>query len=116
VGAIDAVIERWQWRLGLVEWTARRERISPLQVVDETGMPGNELIGVVLEALAFTIVHTRDLTEHDVIHELLHVAFPEWEHDQIELWTDLLASDEEHSGGLKVASDGGRQRLEIPAE
>jgi hypothetical protein len=56
----------------------RTERISRFQVTDEHGRPGAALIGVVFCAQWVTIYHTRALTPEDVLHELLHVAHPNW--------------------------------------
>jgi hypothetical protein len=49
-----------------------------VQVTNEHGRPGAALIGVVFDAHAATIYHTRLLTAEDVLHELLHVAHPNW--------------------------------------
>ncbi len=84
------MLERWQNLLRLDDFEGACRRISQWQVTDEDGTIGAQLVGVVVEGLRFTIVHTRDLTEHDVIHELLHVAFPRWEHALVEHWTDVL--------------------------
>jgi hypothetical protein len=54
------------------------ERISRFQVTDERSTPGCGLIGVVFDAHHATIYHTRVLTAEDVLHELLHVAHPDW--------------------------------------
>jgi hypothetical protein len=36
------------------------------------------------------IYHDRDLTEEDIVHELLHVKYPDWTEDQVNLETDKL--------------------------
>lgn len=88
----DAIrlVLRWQRLLGLEAYEARLEQVDSMQVTGEDGLPGAELVGVVIEAEHFTILHTRPLDETDVIHELLHVARPNWNHIAIELWTDRL--------------------------
>jgi hypothetical protein len=53
-------------------------RINRFQVTDQRGRPGAGLIGVVFDAHLATIYHTRTLTPEDVLHELLHVAHPNW--------------------------------------
>ena len=35
-----------------------------------------------------TIYHDRDLTEEDIIHELLHVKYPDWSEDQVNKQTE----------------------------
>jgi hypothetical protein len=87
---VGRLLSHWQQALGLVAWESRIEPVSALQVCDEEGCPGQELVGVVIERPVFTIVHTRPLDEHDIIHELLHVAFPQWDHRRVEIWTELL--------------------------
>ena len=54
------------------------ERISRFQVTDACGRAGAALIGVVFDAQMATIYHTRVLTHEDLLHELLHVAHPNW--------------------------------------
>jgi hypothetical protein len=87
---LAALIRAWQLRLGVRSLEARILAIDPLQVTGEDGLPGVELVGVVIERRRFTIVHTRPLDESDVVHELLHVAHPDWPHELVELWTDRL--------------------------
>jgi hypothetical protein len=66
---------------------------QPLQVTDEHGRPGVGLIGVVFDARAATIYHTRALTHEDVMHEPLHVAHPTWTVHATTLgWRDLVRS------------------------
>lgn len=84
------MLDRWQDLLRLDDFEGSCRRISQWQVTDEDGTIGAQLVGVVVDGKRFIIVHTRDLTEHDVIHELLHVAFPRWEHALVEHWTDVL--------------------------
>jgi hypothetical protein len=61
-----------------ISQAVRTERISRFQVTDEHGRPGAGLIGVIFCAQQATIYHTRVLTPEDVLHELLHVAHPNW--------------------------------------
>jgi hypothetical protein len=71
------VIADWREYLEIGQFV-RTERISRFQVTDELGRPGAGLIGVVFDAQLATIYHTRTLTPEDVLHELLHVAHPNW--------------------------------------
>jgi len=64
-------------RLG-VRQPVRLERISPHQVVDHSGRRGRSLVGVSYDEHEARIYHTRALTLDDLVHELLHVAHPEW--------------------------------------
>ena len=105
------LVWKWQLRLGLARYLGRIEAVDPLQVTGEDGRPGAEMVGVIVEAQRFTIVHTRPLEEADVIHELLHVAYPAWEHETVEFWTERLlrVAAEAPLGGAtsKRASKGG---------
>ena len=67
----------WTRRLG-IERPVRLERASIWQVTGPDGRRGGSLVGVVLGADGACIVHTRRLTEEDIVHELLHVAYPDW--------------------------------------
>ena len=60
------MIERWQKKLGLEEWTIDAEQIDPASV----GIMPSEV------SLHATIFHDRPLAEEDVVHELLHVKYP----------------------------------------
>jgi hypothetical protein len=101
---------RWQQRLRLTGWRGTLQQIAREQVTGEDGKPGAELVGVIIEDSGrFTIVHTRELGEDDLIHELLHVAFPRWRHEQVELWTDILAGDPAALARLWSLSDSGEE-------
>lgn len=88
-----ARVRRWQGWLGLFGYRARLEPTHPLQVTDADGHPGVELVGVVVEGDLFRLIHTRRLRTDDIVHELLHVLCPEWPHESVEAWTDLIVSD-----------------------
>jgi hypothetical protein len=92
-----AWLTSWQRTFRVSHLAGRLEPISPLQVTGENGLPGAELVGVVIETGSFTILHTRVLLEDDVIHELLHVAFPAWAHEAVEAWTEVLSRDRDQA-------------------
>lgn len=98
-------LQRWQRRLGLTHYAGRLEPTHPLQVTGPDGVPGCELVGVIVEGETFRLVHTRQLDDHDIIHELLHVLWPDASHEEIEEWTDRLAAEPELP--YLVARDGG---------
>jgi len=87
--ATRRVIARWCEALG-VRQTVRTERISRFQVTGEAGRPGASLVGVRFDAEQAVIYHTRALTEEDVVHELLHVAFPHWSEAEVRAETARL--------------------------
>lgn len=67
----------WTQRLD-IRCPVRLERTSIWHVTGENGRRGCSLVGVVLAPHEACIVHTRRLTQEDIVHELLHVAHPEW--------------------------------------
>ncbi len=63
------------------------QRINPGQVTGPTGRRGCSLVGVVADLEGARILHTRKLTSEDLVHELLHLAHPEWSETQVVLET-----------------------------
>ena len=88
------MIEYWQKMLEITDWEISCEMISEMQVVDalDKNTPGHEFVGIAIQAdhKKGTIFHTRALLEDDIIHELLHVRFPEWSEADVNFWTNLL--------------------------
>ena len=88
------MIEYWQSMLDITDWEISCEMISELQVVDalDGNSPGHEFVGIAIQSTAKkgTIFHTRALLEDDIIHELLHVRFPDWSEQDVNFWTNLL--------------------------
>lgn len=89
----------WQHLLDLSHWSIFFEPIDEMQVLDDLygNMPGNEFVGIAIDFKNQTgvIYHTRSLNDDDIVHELLHVRFPEWSEEEVNYWTDLIieASD-----------------------
>jgi hypothetical protein len=73
-------INKWQDKLKLMEWQFITQEILPEQVVYDNDCPKKDryFVGIEIDQQkkVGTIYHDRELTEADVIHELLHVAFP----------------------------------------
>ncbi len=88
------MIEYWQTMLEIKDWEISCEMISEMQVVDALigNTPGHEFVGIAIQSddKKGTIFHTRALQEDDIIHELLHVRFPEWSEQDVNFWTNLL--------------------------
>ncbi len=95
----DDCIAKWVAILALAV-PIRHERISIWQVTGESGRPGCGLVGVYCDDAAgdaekesvACILHTRRLTEEDIVHELLHVAHPAWSEGQVVGETAHLAA------------------------
>lgn len=81
--------EAWRARLG-VRQHVHLERISPRQVGDISGRSGLSLVGVTYDEGEARIYHTRALTLDDLVHELLHVAHPDWEEAKVVSETERL--------------------------
>ena len=73
-------INKWQDKLKLTEWQFITQEILPEQVVYDNGCPQKDryFVGIEIDQQkkVGTIYHDRELKEADIIHELLHVAFP----------------------------------------
>ena len=88
------LLKKWQALLGISDWVILFEPISENQVVDESegNTSGHEFVGIQInfKKQIGTIYHTRKLNEDDIVHELLHVAFPIWSEEKVNFWTELL--------------------------
>jgi hypothetical protein len=82
-----AAVECWRTALG-VRQDVRLERVDRYQVTDHGGRRGCSLVGVVYDEHRACIYHTRSLTLEDIVHELLHVAHPEWSEAAVVAETD----------------------------
>jgi len=86
---IEATIAKWQEYLGLLDWNITTERIDPNQVMynGETYFIG---ISTFPETLSGIIYHDIDLYENAILHELLHVRYPEKDENWIVNKTDEI--------------------------
>jgi hypothetical protein len=68
-----------------------------MQVTDELEADsiGHEFVGVErnFNEQQAIIYHTRQLQEDDIVHELLHIRYPNWSEDKVEYWTSLLLGE-----------------------
>ena len=87
------MITKWQNRLGLQDYKILTSKISNEQVVYPSDCE-KEFVGVCIVGDEATIYHTRDLTEEDIIHELLHVKYPSVDHDWINSETERLNGED----------------------
>lgn len=82
----NSVIASWKEKFG-INLPVVTKKISRKEVTGEDGRPGASLVGVVIENDCAIILHTRKLTEEDIVHELLHVAHPSWTEEEVVLAT-----------------------------
>ena len=96
---VEKTIEFWQQKLNLDSWTIVTESIGRDQVMFPEDISDEDkfFIGVsVQEKNKIAIIsHDRDLTEEDIIHELLHVAYPEHDEDWVNDQTNKALRDEQ---------------------
>jgi len=84
------VIESWAKRLGVDDWDIRTERIDPKQVEYD----GEDyFIGIErdFEDRKAVIYHDVPLDEESIVHELLHISFPQAEDEEYEEYEDFIA-------------------------
>jgi len=88
------MIKKWKNLLSLEEWEFTTEEINPNAVMYDSECPAEERYYVGIQpdhnTKTATIYHDRELTERDIIHELLHVKYPEWSEAQVNETEELL--------------------------
>ncbi len=88
------MLKKWQSFLDISHWTIVCEPINEMQVMDDLkgDMPGHEFVGIEIDLINQNgiIYHTRPLQDDDIVHELLHVRFPDWNEQKVNYWTDLI--------------------------
>jgi hypothetical protein len=75
-------LELWRLRLN-VAIPVRLQRISHWEVTGDNGRRGCSLVGIYWDEDEACLLHTRSLTEEDIVHELLHVAHPCWSEEEV---------------------------------
>ncbi len=92
-----------QWREFLaVQQVVRLERVGCGQVTDHTGRRGCSLVGIVYDAEAARICHTRLLNGEDIVHELLHASRPGWSELAVRRETDRLFGPRPSPAGARA--------------
>lgn len=99
-----SVIEKWKDRLGLHLWSIGTQEIVSEQVVYPDDCVGDErfFIGVEKDHDRFeaTIYHDVPLYEEAIIHELLHIRYPDKSEDWVNKKTEILQSKKKHNDAL----------------
>jgi hypothetical protein len=76
----DNLIHKWQDRLLLTDWTITTEAIEKKSVTYADDVPDSDkyFVGIQIdkESMQARIYHDRPLTDEYVVHELLHVKYP----------------------------------------
>ena len=88
------MIEKWQAILGLRSWNIKISGVH-IDQIDYNGEDYFIAIERNFKEKEATIYHDIELDEHSIVHELLHIVYPEQEEDETfaeyELSIDLLS-------------------------
>lgn len=92
---MKALIDSWALRLGVDDWDIRTEKIKPEQI-EYNGE--KYFVGVErnYEDRKAVIYHDIPLDEESIVHELLHIAFPQAEdedYDEYEKFIEKITKD-----------------------
>jgi hypothetical protein len=90
------LINKWQDKFQLTDWEFTTQKIQPEQVVYDDDCPDEDkyFVGIEIDTLrrVGTIHHDRELTEQDIIHELLHVKYPNKTEDWVNEVEELITT------------------------
>tara|TARA_R110001606_G_scaffold375355_1_gene533603 strand:- start:396 stop:683 length:288 start_codon:yes stop_codon:yes gene_type:complete len=91
-----SLINKWQGKLQLTEWEFPTQEIMPEQVTYDNDCPDEDkyFVGIEIDTLkkVGTIYHDRAITEKDIIHELLHVKYPNKSESWVNEIEDLITT------------------------
>ena len=89
-----SLVNKWQDKFQLTDWEFTTQEIKPEQVVYDEDCPDEDkyFVGIEIGHIKKTgiIYYDRAITEEDIIHELLHVKYPDWSEDQVNEETEIL--------------------------
>lgn len=102
---IVTFINYWKRKLDIEHYHISLEKISESQVCDDNLITGNEFVGIYTDHKNFRayLLHTRELYIDDIVHELLHVKYPEWTDDRINEETENILMKFNEKGGENMA-------------
>ena len=93
-----SLVHKWQSKLNLKGWSFLIDEIQPNQVVYDNDCPVKDryFVGIEIdkENKIGTIYHDRELTEADIIHELLHVKYPDKDEAWINTTENIILNNE----------------------
>ncbi len=89
---LKKTIKKWTYIFDLVDKNIKTKRIDREQVVfpNDIDEADKYYVGVYVIDDDVTIYHDRDLTEEDIIHELIHVAYPKLEEQEVVDFTNQI--------------------------
>ena len=84
----------WIDKLGLTGWTITTEAINEKSVTYADDVPDSDkyFVGIQIdkESMRARIYHDRPLNDEYIAHELLHVKYPDWSEDHVNIETEKL--------------------------
>lgn len=85
-------INYWKRKLDIQHYRISLQRIAENQVCDDDLNTGIEFVGIYTDHKKFKafLFYTRELRLDDIVHELLHVKYPDWSDDQVTLETEKI--------------------------
>jgi len=90
---VHDVVCHWIDVLGLKGWNITTEDISKEAVTyaDDVPIEDRYFVGVEIdrEKMTACIYHDRPLNKEYIVHELLHVKYPDWSEEQVNFQTTL---------------------------
>lgn len=92
---IKQTIDKWKLSLGLGQWAIKTKRIAPEQVMYNDDCPEEDRFFIGIQDLGdkvAIIYHDIDLYEEAIVHELLHVKYPDKDEDWINAKCEELIS------------------------
>ena len=91
------MIKKWRKILELDDWSFNTESIRKNQVQYPDDLELKEFVGITInhEQKYGLINHTRNLTDFDIIHELLHCKWPTMSEEAVNHATYLILNDNE---------------------
>ena len=111
---VDDMVGYWIDVLGLKGWTIITTAINKASVIYEEGVPESDryFVGVEIdrELMSARIYHDRPLNGEYVVHELLHVKYPNLSEDQVNVETERLLKQNKDDYSFTRVSVEERQR------
>lgn len=90
---MNTLLDFWKKELDINE-TIIPVKLTHFEVTGEAGKPPASLVGVSKQDDKFYLFYTRKLTKEDIIHELLHVKYPDKiEEEIVQLTQEYLDND-----------------------
>ena len=87
---IKETISKWQYILGMQDYEISTEEIDREQVMFPEDISDEDRYFVGIDKSTGVISHHRELTEEDIVHEMLHLGFPDADESFVVRTTETL--------------------------